>query len=721
MVASNRTELRLQSFAAFALYLTLAIVLFARGLFGHPDYVLGQGTDLPQTMWFFNWWRFSLSHGLNPFLTDWVWAPLGINLAWTTCVPLLSLISIPLQLTVGEPATYNILAMPMLPLAAFTAFVLCRRVTGAFWPSVLGGYIFGFSPYMLGQLLGHLVETAVFPLPLIALVALKRIDGEISAWRFAILLSLLLTIQFLLSVEHFATVSIICGFAFLLAVVFFDGQRRSRIIRLIAPTIVGYSIACVVLSPYLYYMLALGFPHGSIWSPIDYSSDLLNCFVPTATGFLGTFGFARAISGTFGGTLLENGAYIGIPLLIAIEIYRRGAWHTSAGRFLVAMLAIAIIASFGPALRVAGRTLFPMPWEIAGRLPLISIVLPVRFMLFAFLILALIVAILFAASTAHPLKKGLAAALILASIAPNPHASFWTSPLDLPAFFADRLYAKELAPRDIILPLPWGSRGNSMYWQLRSEMYFRMAGGWTGITPFAFTRMPVFNYFYGATNLPEAPDQLKAYIARFGVRAIIADPRDVYFPIWQATLASLGVPALNEKGVWIYKIPPASFTAYAGLSGAQLEARANALQFDTILEAAGAYLAGGHDLSKISAVELKRLDQLPRDWLDASDHQLWQVGPAPGGGVAIIIVGSYEGVSPLIQRYHAIASEIDYPAPTRWTPDSHPNLDQIKPLLMIFDASHLASAAQTLRSSPPPERTTPFVAGVSSGLGRLSP
>src|SRR5208337_1892107 len=40
------------------------------------------------------------------------------------------------------------------------------RVTGAFWPSVLGGYIFGFSPYLLGEALGHLVCIAVFPVPL---------------------------------------------------------------------------------------------------------------------------------------------------------------------------------------------------------------------------------------------------------------------------------------------------------------------------------------------------------------------------------------------------------------------------------------------------------------------------------------------------------------------------------------------------------------------------
>ena len=169
MTSPDRAQRRWQSLLALAIYFAIAVLLLDRGLVGHPGYYIGRDTDPPQTMWFFNWWRFSLAHGLNPFVSDWVWAPLGSNLAWATFVPLPAWFSIPLQVTVGEPATYNLIITLALPLAAFSAFLLCRHVTRAFWPSVLGGYIFGFSPYMLGQVLGHLVQTAIFPVPLIAL------------------------------------------------------------------------------------------------------------------------------------------------------------------------------------------------------------------------------------------------------------------------------------------------------------------------------------------------------------------------------------------------------------------------------------------------------------------------------------------------------------------------------------------------------------------------
>src|SRR3984957_1013367 len=301
-------------------------------------------------MWFFNWWRFSLAHGLNPFVTDLVWAPLGINLTWTTFVPLPAWVSIPLQVTVGEPATYNAMISLALPLAAFSAFLLCRRVTGTFWPSVLGGYIFGFSPYMLGQALEHLVLIAVFPVPLIALFTLRKLDSEISARRFAILLAALLIIQFLCFPEIVATVTIVGGIALLLALALFDGGIRARLLGLIPPAAAGYVIAGMVLSPYLYLMLFRGFPHDSVWQAGNYSADLLAFLVPTQTVMLGTARAAVTISQTFKGGISENGVYRGIPTILFGEMLRRRYWREPMGKFLTILFVVLAIAAMGPSL-----------------------------------------------------------------------------------------------------------------------------------------------------------------------------------------------------------------------------------------------------------------------------------------------------------------------------------------------------------------------------------
>ena len=137
-------------------------------------------------------------------------------------------------------------------------------------------------------------------------MTLKKLDGEISARRFSIALAALLTIQFLCSVELFATVTIVGGFALLLALALFDGDLRTRLAGLIPPAIVGYAITAAVLSPYFYYLLALGFPHAPIWIPGNYSADLLAFLVPMESLLLGTAHAATTITQTFQGTLLRT-------------------------------------------------------------------------------------------------------------------------------------------------------------------------------------------------------------------------------------------------------------------------------------------------------------------------------------------------------------------------------------------------------------------------------
>src|ERR1700683_1140892 len=711
MTSTDHARRRLQSLGALAIYFAAAVLLLDRGLRGHPGYMIGRDTDPGVHMWFFNWWRFAIAHRLNPFITDWVWAPLGINLAWTTCVPLPSLVSIPLQLTVGEPATYNIMVTLMPPLAAFSAFALCRRVTGALWPSILCGYIFGFSPYMLGQLLAHLVEIAIFPVPLIVLVTLKRLDQEISTRLFAVLLAALLTVQYLCSVEHFATVTMVGGFALLLALALFHDDRRARLLGLIAPIAAGYLMAIAILSPYLYFMLAYGFPHSPIWKLDIYSADLLAFLVPCETVMLGTARAATNITRTFQGDIYENGAYLGIAIVIFVEVFRRRYWREPVGKFLTILFVVLAIAAMGPVLHVAGKQGIWMPWALFQRLPLLSIALPIRFMTYAFLVVAVMVAMWFSASPARPLTKWIAAAVIVVSLAPNLHASFWVSPLDIPAFFTDRTYAAELQPREIILPLPWGQRGNSMYWQLQSDMYFRMAGGWTGISPFEFARMPVANYFYGGRALPEAKDQLKAYVARFGVTAIVADPSYGRLRTFQPALEALGVTAEPSGGALIYRIPAGKFGAYAKLTGADVEGRALALRFDTVLAAASNYISGGDDPLKLSPLELKRLNLLPPEWqIDTAPDSLrdWSIGGFSDNRIGIVLLGSAQGMKPLLDRYFGKVDELQFPAPSRWSPHSSPPEDRLDKLLMIFGHPQLETPAAQLKSSPPPQMKTPF-------------
>ena len=507
--------------AIFGLYLAIALIVFARGLPGQfaNDYV-GYQTDPPQTMWFFNWWRFAIVHRLNPFITHWVWAPRGVNLTWTTFIPLPALLSIPLQVTVGEPTTYNIIVLLMPPLAAFCAFPAMPARDGSTVAVILGGYIFGFSPYMLGEMLGHLDLAAVFIVPLVALVTLKKFDGEISARWFCdpVCRTDDGSVSFFPGIvrDHHA------GWW-----IFSPARSRSFRWRCSNGTPASRRSHCRRIRDFDGPTLAVLLLHARLRASerVDLAAEQF---------FRGSDRIRHTAANYLVG--LHEFCHRHLPPLRRLHSRKRRLPRRRLDR-LRRGLSASLLADIGRqvphnivyhdnhrghGLDSAHRRPRGIQ-DAVGHLPAPAAhreILPVRFMMYAFLVIAIMAAMWLASSPARTLTKCAAAAAILISIAPNPHASFWVSPLDLPAFFADRTYATELAPGDIIFPLPWAQKGNSMYWQLASDMYFRMAGGWTGYAPFEFTRMPVANYFYGGIDLPESGEQLKAYLARFGARRL---------------------------------------------------------------------------------------------------------------------------------------------------------------------------------------------------------
>ena len=130
-------------------------------------------------MWSLVHWKLVATEGVHPFLTHDIYAPEGFNLAWATVIPGPALLMVPLTATVGPVVAYNVLALAAPALAAFTAFLLCREVTRNGLAALAGGYLFGFSSYMLGQTLNHVNLALVFLLPLGALVAVRHARGDL--------------------------------------------------------------------------------------------------------------------------------------------------------------------------------------------------------------------------------------------------------------------------------------------------------------------------------------------------------------------------------------------------------------------------------------------------------------------------------------------------------------------------------------------------------------
>ena len=114
--------------------------------------VLGAGTDPFIYTWFFAWWPYALSHHLNPFYTYLLWQPGGLNLGWTTSIPVLAFLAFPITATLGPLLAYDSLMLAAPVCAGISAYALCLYLCRRPGPALLGGWIFGFSSFAAAHL-----------------------------------------------------------------------------------------------------------------------------------------------------------------------------------------------------------------------------------------------------------------------------------------------------------------------------------------------------------------------------------------------------------------------------------------------------------------------------------------------------------------------------------------------------------------------------------------
>ncbi len=545
---------------AFAVYSIISLVYFGLPVLRQfTSSYIGSINDSFSFMWWLYWWPYSIAHGLNPFITHAVWAPAGYNLAWSTGVPALSFIAAPFTFTLGPVASYNILMLLSPVLAALAGDVLVFHISRKFWPSLIGGFIFGFSSYEIGQLMGHLNLAFICLIPLCIYLVLLLFENKIGTVKFIVLMALTLCVQFLISTEIFATLTVLGVFILILSVFIFP-EVRHKIVRKGRLLLGAYGLAAILLSPYLYYLFAFGYPTTPINLPADYSTDLLNLFLPTEITLVGQSRF-YIITALFSGNDLENGAYIGLPFLLVILVYFLQAWRTRIGKMLIISLCLIVLASLGPFLHILGVRTIQLPWEIFTLLPLINQALPARFMVYAFLIVALAVA-LFLSLNVSKWRKAAAYGLAIVGIIfliPNIPGKYWQRTASTPQFFSQGIYKSYLREGEIVIIFPYGYNGTSMLWQAEAGMYFKMAGGYVGLTPKEFTDWPIVHTFYSGVLVPNYTEELKRFLVSHDVGTVIIEnsaPR-VFFQLFN----TLGIQSQEVDGVTLYQIPPGILSA----------------------------------------------------------------------------------------------------------------------------------------------------------------
>jgi hypothetical protein len=386
----------LEVLAVFLLSLALAVAWWHKAWLSPAVNQIGGAGDADEYSWFFSWMPFAIGHGLNPLVSTYVNFPKGVNLMWNTSVLLPSFFMAPVTVVFGAAFSYNVVLTLAPALSCAFSYLAFRRWTGKV-ASLAGGLVFGFSPYVTSQAVGHMAQvlTASAPLLLILLDRLLVVQ-DANPWLEGLLLGLLAWAQLLTGEEVLALEAITT----VIAVAVLSLLHRRAVAAHVRYAWRALKVAAgsfiVLATPFLAFQYLGPGRVQDVHPPDTYVSDLLNFVVPTNITRLAPAAALR-VSQHFTGNGSEQGAYIGIPLLIflAISLFlvrKRGITWVALATALGAGL-----LSMGSTLHVDGHRSFTsflrLPDFVLQKLPFLHNLLPDRFASMMFLGVGLLLAL----------------------------------------------------------------------------------------------------------------------------------------------------------------------------------------------------------------------------------------------------------------------------------------------------------------------------------------
>ncbi len=459
------------------------------------------GNDTGEEVWFLAQTPWAIVHGINPFANTWLNAPVGIDLMDNTTMPLLGVLGAPITFLFGPIATLNVMMALAFSASAMAFFVMARRLTG-WWPAAfIGGLLYGFSPFAVAEGTAHLFLVFNVVPPLIILVIHRFVGADHrSPWLYGAALGGCYLAQFYISTEAFASlvvvslIAVVVGGALLIRSVDVDVTKIAKMAAaaaVVAILGVGYGAWVALEGPQ-----HIHGPAQSASVIAGISSDPAGLVDPTENQH---FAFNEASLGdsyvaqrdtnwhVVIDATLENGTYVGIPLLLiliaGIIVLRRNRLAV----FAAVMAAITMLLSMGSYLHFDGhRTPVPLPFIALAHLPLLDSGSASRyvslFWLFAALLLAMTLDWVHGRSVPR-IRAGWSAVvcLLVAAFALMPLVPAWPYPSSaavVPQWFTSNARTLPAGTTAVVFPSSNPGDSSAMLWQAMSDMTFRMSGGY---------------------------------------------------------------------------------------------------------------------------------------------------------------------------------------------------------------------------------------------------
>jgi hypothetical protein len=569
--------------------------------------------------WFVNWLPASIAHGHNVLVTNYQYAPGGINLMWNNSVLALGAVASPLTETIGVVHTFAILLTVSLALSASTMFLLLRQWTTWVPAAWFGGLVYGFSTLAIVETGSGRLEASFNAIPpLVALIVIKLIRKEWSATKGGFLIGLLLTIQLFISEETFAITVVFIGVTLVVLAL----ANRADVVTQSAEIIRASFVTAVTffaLSVYPMYVEFFG-ANRITGSPrpraelTRLSSDLASLVTPGGTQWL-TFGWSNRLSTSFSaaGEVTE---YVGLTLLVflivTVVFLRR---HTIVRIFAIVAL-VSFTISLGPFALFAGHnTHLPGPDYVLQHLPVLGDGIPSHYALALWFSVAVLFALGLDAARVwlsepvdalltkrfdsrtgvltrtefnrrrrlnRRLAGGLAVLLGMAALVPLvPNWPYNEQPADVPAFFTSGV-ARLVPDGSLVATYPYAitSSAQPLLWQAETAMRFRILGGYAiapdssgngtvyaDESPLAYCLFNIYStgstYWSGEHPISLCePSWIGHWIRILGVTSVIAGDNVPHVHTAVAVISSaLRAHPRHVDGVWLWQCSRANGTA----------------------------------------------------------------------------------------------------------------------------------------------------------------
>ncbi len=380
--------------AVITAYLAISLVLWWRvWITGHPSSAITCPCGDPsQELWWLQWLPWAILHGHNPFFSHAMNAGMGgVNGLANPSVYLPATVAAPITLAFGPIASFNVMATLTPVFSGWCMFVLFRRLTSFVPGQVLAGALWGFSPFVVGNLpYGRLNLVTGFFVPLAALVCVTLVQGsrrapwgdaqdggfptrsDHTAVALGLALAGLIIAEFFVSTEFLVDSALMGGVAVLTAVAVACRHLWRRRRRIVIGAVVAGGVSALVLAyPAWYASAGPATVTGDIWSHNGLGLGGSGVLAPGP--YVHSTGILVETVGYFG----PGGPdfmYLGIPLVVllavsAVRWYRRPlAW------VLVVTGVVAWVFTLGQPIHGSR-----WPWGYMAQLPLLSKVQPQRF------------------------------------------------------------------------------------------------------------------------------------------------------------------------------------------------------------------------------------------------------------------------------------------------------------------------------------------------------